>query len=156
MKLHCLVSRWLILKGALCKDDDTGDLDLALIERDIRRANKRREILDWANDHIQAREAFLVFLAGTLSPPDYSLLTLRNLLVRKLQSEEATERILGLLSSSQHHQLWDDLLAAERRACPVSSLSGKSGVLETIYEFLGIVRGREARIIRQLTEILPT
>ena len=156
MKLHCLVSRWLILKGALCKDDGSGDLDLGLIEKDIRSAYKRRKFLEWSNRLNQAREAFLVFLAGTLSPPDYSHSSLRNLLVQKLQSEEATDRILGSLPSSQHHQLWGDLLAAgEQRACPVSSLSGKSGVLETIYDFLGIVRGREARIVRQLTEVLP-
>ena len=34
-------------------------------------------------------------------------------------------------------------------------LSGKSGVLELIGDYVGFVRGREARIIRQLTELLP-
>ena len=42
-----------------------------------------------------------------------------------------------------------------RYSSPVKALGGKSGVLELIGEFTGIVLGREAHIIRQLTELLP-
>ena len=35
IKRYSLLGKWLILKGALCKDDDSGDLDLELIERDL-------------------------------------------------------------------------------------------------------------------------
>ena len=41
------------------------------------------------------------------------------------------------------------------RSCPVNRLVGAPGVLEMIADYVGVVRGREARIIRQLTEILP-
>jgi hypothetical protein len=34
-------------------------------------------------------------------------------------------------------------------------MAGKSGIFETIGDYVGIVCGREARIIRQLTEMLP-
>jgi hypothetical protein len=34
-------------------------------------------------------------------------------------------------------------------------LGGKIGVLELIGDYIGFVRGREASIIRQLTELLP-
>ena len=42
-----------------------------------------------------------------------------------------------------------------RYSSPVKVLGGKSGVMELIGDFTGIVRGREARIIRQLTDQLP-
>ena len=37
----------------------------------------------------------------------------------------------------------------------VPAISGKRGILELIGDYAGIMRGREARIIRQLTELLP-
>ena len=46
-------------------------------------------------------------------------------------------------------------LADSRYSSPVKVLGGKSGVLELIGDFTSIVRGREARIVRQLTELLP-
>jgi hypothetical protein len=158
IKRYSLLGKWLILKGAFCKDDDSGDLDLERMKRDLfffRFIVNRHQFLEWAKRQNQAREAFLAFLMGALPPPDYSHLSLRHLLVQKLESEEATDKILGSLPSSQYHQLWDDLLVAEKRARPLSTLSGKSGVLETICDFLGVARGREARILRQLTEVSP-
>ena len=152
-------SRWLVLKGALCKDDDSGDLDLGLMRKYLGGnslcVQERQLLLEWAGQQHQVREAFLVFLMGTLSPPEYSPVTLRELLLEKLESEEATDRKLDSLPSNQHQNLWDDLLVAKQRARPLGALSGKSGILELVCDYVGIVRGREARIIRQLTEILP-
>ena len=45
--------------------------------------------------------------------------------------------------------------STRRSSSPVSLLNGKSGVLELIGNYTGIVRGRKARITRQLTELLP-
>ena len=154
------VSRWLILRGALCKNDGSGSLDLDLVEKDLNSERgcilERRLLLEWANEHQRIREAFLVFLMSTLSrPAAYSPSSLRELLVRRLRSERGAKRILDTFPSDQHHQLWDDLIADKYLSCPSSSLCGSSGVLETIGDFVGVVRGREARIIRQLTEILP-
>ena len=151
-------SRWLILMGALCKDDGSSDLDLRVMRKDLDRDEdcvaECRPLLEWAIGHHQTRQAFLVFMMGTISP-HYSPLSLHTLLVQKLESEEATDRILDSLPADQHQQLWDNLLVIKHRACPLGTLSGSSGVLEMIGNYIGVVRGREARIIRQLAEILP-
>lgn len=153
------VSRWLILNGALCKDDDSGDLDLGLVRKDLNQfrgcVEERPMFLEWANGQLQNREAFFVFLMGALPPPEYSPSVLRNTLLARLLSERATSQILESLSSDQHQHLWTNLIYGKERACPVDRLVGSFGVLEMIGDYFGVVRGREARIIRQLTEILP-
>ena len=42
-----------------------------------------------------------------------------------------------------------------RAVSPLRLMAGKSGIFETIGDYVGIVCGREARIILQLTEMLP-
>ena len=42
-----------------------------------------------------------------------------------------------------------------RGASPLKLLGRKPEILELIGDYAGIVRGREARIIRKLTELLP-
>ena len=37
----------------------------------------------------------------------------------------------------------------------VEVFAGKSGIFEVIGDYVGILRGREARIVRQLAELLP-
>ena len=126
------VGRWLILNGALCKDDNNdGELDIEIMREDLnaigprptvvsshvweshRRyvVEERRLLLEWATDLHRAHTSFLLFMSGALPDCRYS--------------------------------------------SPVKALGGKSGVMELIGDFTGIVRGREARIIRQLTEQLP-
>ena len=127
------VSRWLILRGAMCKDFQSGELDIDVIKMDLRgdmyfyhqadlrkRIEERKLLLDWANDLHQARTSFLLFLSGTLSPPNHA---------------GSTRRSLSPLD--------------------LRNLSGQAGILQSIGDYVGIVRGREARIIRQLTELLP-
>jgi hypothetical protein len=122
---RCFFSRWLILNGALCKDDDSGELDIEIMKQDLgprvghfSRDKQRRLLLEWANDLHQARSSFLLFLSGALSAPQHAYRT--------------------------------------RRSSPLKILSGKAGVMELISDYTGgIVRGREAKIIRQLTEMLP-
>ena len=110
------ISRWLILNGALCKDDDSGNLDVEIMKRDLDlarnvfRFQERKLLLEWADDLHRARTSFLLFL--------YACLT-------------------------------------RRSSSPVRILSGESGVLEIICDYTGIVCGREAKIIHQLTELLP-
>ena len=38
---------------------------------------------------------------------------------------------------------------------PIACLGGESGITELVADYLGVIRGREARIIRQLVELLP-
>ena len=154
------LSRWLILNGALCKDDGSSDLDLGLVKKDLNDGEEcieeRQMLLEWANEHQQDREAFFVFLMGTHSYRyrEHSPSALRKLLLTRLLSERATDQILESLPSNQHKQLWGNIVGEMHRLCPANRLVGASGVLEMIADYVGIVRGREARIIRQLTEIL--
>ena len=119
------LNRWLILKGALCKDDNSGDLDVETMKRDLNEeeghrtyCEERKLLLEWANDLHRPRTSFFLFLSGALSTPQHAYRT-------------------------------------RRSSSPVRILSGKSGTLELIGDYVGFVRGREARIIRQLTELLP-
>ena len=116
-------SRWLILNGALCKDDDSGDLDVEVMKEDlgpmhnVARAQEREALLEWATDLHRARFSFLLFMSGARSAPQHAYRT--------------------------------------RRSSPLKILSGNSGVMELIGDYTGIVRGREAKIIHQLTDMLP-
>ena len=114
-------SRWLILNGALCNDDDSGELNVELVKEDLGfylYAEERKLLLEWANDLHRPRTSFLLFLSGALSAPQHAYST--------------------------------------RRSSPLKVLSGMSGVMELIGDYVGFVRGREARIVRQLTEMLPS
>ena len=122
------VSRWLILRGAMCKDFQSGELDIDVMKEDLagcmhagHSTTKRlveELLLEWANNLHEARTSFLLFLSGTLSPPNHA---------------DATRQT----------------------SSPLGLLSGKAGVLQSIGDYFGFVCGREARIIRQLTELLP-
>ena len=90
---------------------------------------------------------------GTLSAPTYSVTKLRNELLARNRSEKVVDRILANIPSDECRLLWDDLFP--RHVCPLAVFAGKSGILELIGDYVGIMRGREARIIRQLTELLP-
>ena len=122
------LSRWLILNGALCKDDDSGDLDVEVMKEDlgpmhnvarahIVRRQEREALLEWATDLHRARFSFLLFMSGARSAPQHAYRT--------------------------------------RRSSPLKILSGNSGFMELIGDYIGIVRGREATIVHQLTEMLP-
>ena len=120
------LSRWLILNGALCKDDNSGKLDVEIMKLDLGGpwlVEKRKALLEWANDLHRARTSFLLFLSGALS-------------ASKLTRKHTYKTSRAVSSSLQ-------LLGAE------------PGIRELIGDHVGFVRGREARIIRQLTEMLP-
>ena len=153
------VCRWLILRGALCKDGDTGDLDIDLMKSSLSQfdgsAEERSELLKWAREHHLSRSSFDVFLMGTLSKPQYSAAKLRESLMSRIRSEKVVDRLLRNTPPDQYHLLWNDWNLFPRRVCPLAVFCGKSGILELIGDYVGIMRGREARIVRQLTELLP-
>ena len=111
--------KWLVLKGALCQDDDSGNLAIEKVQfhfvRSVISKKNGKYILEWARKLQQTRVAFQAFLNGTLARREYS-----------------------------------------RGVGPLKAFSGKSGILELIGDYVGVMRGREARIIRQLTEVLPS
>ena len=154
------LSQWLTLKGALCKDDDSGDLDIARMRKDLGQVGQtpvfrqeRKMLLKWAKEHHQSRSLFGVFLMGTLSPPAYSVTILREELLARFRSEGAVDLVLHLATPDHYQLLWDGLFP--RPVCPLAPFAGESGILELIGDCVGIMRGREARIVRQLTELLP-
>ena len=148
------VSRWLILKGALCKDDDTGALGVGLMRNSLNRfdgsTEEQRELLEWAEEHHQTRSSFIMFSMGTLSKPQYSATKLRDALMAKIGTSAGVDEILANTPPDQYRLLWDNMFPQ----C-VPAIAGKSGILNLIGDYIGIMRGREARIIRQLTELLP-
>ena len=135
--------RWFILNGALCKDDNLGDLDVEKMKADLdsiwghmprrRVRTERAALLTWANDLHRARYSFLLFLSGSLTAP----------------------------------RLAQPAGSPPRTVSPLQCFGGVPEVLEQIGRYAGhrqyhgwsydagLVRGREARIIRQLTELLP-
>mmetsp|Transcript_25558 Transcript_25558/g.73903 ORF Transcript_25558/g.73903 Transcript_25558/m.73903 type:complete len:190 (+) Transcript_25558:316-885(+) len=66
------VLKWLILAGALCKEDDSGDLDMVLV-RDQLSTNSygarylRRTGLEWTAEFLQNRNILITFLKGTMT-----------------------------------------------------------------------------------------
>jgi len=110
------ITRWLILNGALCKDNESGELDVEIMQQDLGTTSwpvqERGALLEWANNLHRARTSFLLFLSGAC--------------------------------------------ITRRSSAPARLLSGKSDVLKLIFDCTGgIVRGREAKIICQLTQMLP-
>ena len=120
------LNRWLILNGALCKDNESGKLDVEIAWRDLgvrygrksRSFKERKALLEWATDLHRPRTSFLLFLSGSHSRPK---------------------------SACNTHQ----------NVSPLQLLDGKPGIMELIGDYVGFVRGREARIVRQLTKLMP-
>ena len=119
------LTRWLILNGALCKDDDSGELDVDTMKHDLGMGDfswnymhkEKKALLEWATDLHLPRTSFFLFLSGALSRPKHVYST--------------------------------------RQAAPLQILGGNPGIRELIGDYVGFIRGREARIVRQLTEMLP-
>ena len=153
------MSRWLILNGALCKDDDSGELEVEIMMRDLGRyrasAKEQPYLLKWAREHHQSRSSVNVFLMGTLSVPTYSSeAKLRESLFARIHSTEAVDRLLRHTPPDEYPLLWGEIFP-QRVGCPLEVFAGKSGILELIGDYVGLLRGHEARIVRQLAELLP-
>ena len=119
------LTRLFILNGALCKDDQSGEIDCQKTKQHLTYsangpfvsgggmfAEGRQRLLQWSNGLQQERSSFLIFLMGTL--------------------------------------------AHSNSASSVGLLSAKPGICELIGNFVGVIHGREASIVRQLTELLPS
>ena len=91
---------------------------------------------------------------GTLSAPTYSEANLREALLARIRSTEAVHRLLRHTPPDEYLLLWGEIFP-QRAGCPLEVFAGKSGILELIGDYVGILRGREARIVRQLAELLP-
>jgi len=151
-------AHWLILKGALCVDDDSGDLDVELMTNSIKSQRALMRLgdedswlvtmspLEWANGLHQARASFLLFLSGVRSAQQH---------VQNTHRAVSAMNVLG--GKPGIRKLIFDFTGV---VCgrEVGLLRGKSKVLKLIGDYVGFVRGlhgREARIIHQLTTVLP-
>ena len=146
--------RWFILKGAL--SDDTGMIDSTIMRRDlpheVRRSHfvrdeRRPDLLYWAQEAVQDHDSFMVFLSGTLSASAYSRGALCEKLSTRLQSDDAAEMIMSNTPEEQYELLWRKTTESKT---PLSCLAGKIGLLVHIADYLGVVRGRDLRIMRSL------
>lgn len=116
------LAHWLILRGAVCSNVATGEIDREVLRRDLdshRYWDERSRLLEWARSYVQTHHNFMVFLGGTLSD--------NNCEERKSDANEQQED-----SSS-----------------PLQSLRGKPGVFELIADYVGFGRSkRDLRLMR--------
>ena len=116
---------WLILKGAVCSNVASGEIDREVLRRDLKPIypregwDERPRLLEWARSYVQTHHNFMVFLGGTLSDND------------------SGERILGENDQQEDNR------------SPLQSLRGTPGVLELIADYVGFGRSkRDLRLMR--------
>ena len=161
-------SRWFILKGVLSPDDKPGVVCPILMRRDIhpRRHDdeiehhddeeasddviydERPRLLEWAKQSVQTHSSFMTFIMGTLPAPAFTQDALQSLLAERLQSQDAAETLMKIAPENQYECLWSKIIRA--RTTPVLRLGGKIGILVLIADYVGVVRGRDLRILRSL------
>ena len=152
--------RWLILKGVLSLDDKPGVVCPRLMRRDIapRRVaaivyDARPQLLEWAQQSVQTHSGFVTFLLGTLPAPAFTRAALHSLLAERLQSKDAAEIFICNTPEDQCRLAWEKI--AKTRFCsPAIALGEKTGILELIADYVGVVRGRDLRILRSLVDPL--
>ena len=160
-------SRWLILKGALCRNDDSFLVDQDVLRRDLRPkitrsadddavtlSDERTQLLEWAEEAVSTHDAFRVFLLGTLTPPAFTTSLLHQRLSARLDSDDAADMIIGNMPHSQRCLLWNKVIVSRFQSL-LQCFSGKLGILETIADYVGVKKGRDLRILRQVAHLLP-
>ena len=141
------ICRWLILNEALCPDDD-GVVCADHIGEALGEYTEATIFLrNWARDAIAEHDNFLVFLMGTLPHVQFTTEELRKLLNQKLRSPNSTTTIMESLSEHVQLSLWN---GEQRPPSIVQCLSGHPGIRKHIADMIGVVRGRDLRILRGL------
>ena len=118
--------QWLILNGALCQDNDN-EFGLLDVGKLERSLGRARRIQSSREKFANAR---------------------RDLLQWAVELHQTRTSFLTFLCGTLSRQ--------GRVDPPLVSLGGSSGIMEPVADYLGVIRGREARIIRQLVELLPS
>ena len=155
--------RWFILKGVLSLDDKPGIVDpermrqvwgLQIRTRDsVYRIDVRPQLLEWAQQSVQTHSGFMTFFMGTLPAPAFTQAALQSLLADCLQSQDAAEMVMSNFPAHQYECLWGKMIT-KRTTTPVRYLGEKIGILELIADYVGVVRGRDLRILRSLVDPL--
>jgi len=146
--------RWLILNEALCPNDD-GIVEIGLIREALRSdggRNERMHIREWAEGAVRTYDGFMVLLMGThrrVVPP-FRKDDLEKLLKEKLLSPDSVSAMMKHLPEDQQLLIWNNEQKNKHRICVLQYLSGHPGIRQSIADMVGVVRGRELRIMRQL------
>ena len=145
--------RWLILNEALCPNDD-GVVEMSLVREAFMREGRAEgpRVLEWAEGAVRTYDGFMTFLRGTRrrEVPPFSRDGLAAMLNTKFRSIDSVNLILENLTQDQQLLLWNKELKRDDNGCILQSLSGHPGIRLNIADILGVVRGRELRIKRQL------
>lgn len=119
--------RWLVLRGALCVDDISEEVDEDCVIgafQNLRNRGKSKTIVsvcnrlvEWAEDVTRAHSSLVAFLLGALPPAPNT----------------------------------------DRSCCLLQVLSGVPGVRKDIGDFVGLEvrKGKHLRILRQVVNVLP-
>ena len=140
------ICRWLILNEALCPNDD-GVVCADYIEEACGGYTEATILRNWARDAIAEHDNFLVFLMGTHVPEPFSTEELVKLLNQKLRSADSVSAIVKSLSEHEQLYVWKK---EQRQPSIVQCLSGHPGIRKHIADMIGVVRGRDLRILRGL------
>ena len=160
---HFEIGKWLILKGALCVSKGSSNLaefdanamvmDMAprhvhLLSEDIPdvQTDTRRMYLSWAEGALSDHKHFFTFLCGaTLKAPLYSAASLRDHLIKELRNAPAANILVEDMPEEKQRRVWNELFTS-----PLRGMKGNIGVLQLIADFVGILRGRDLKIVRTL------
>ena len=118
--------RWLILNGAFCRNEDNHHECL-----DIKIMKK---CLGWTSFCHSSRRQYAY--------------ARQDLLEWATELNETRTSFLTFLKGTVSRQ-------EGKVTSPIACLGRESGIMELMADYLGAIRGREARIIRQLIELLP-
>ena len=160
--------RWFVLKGVLSLGDKPGFVCPKLMRQDFRPRpstdydprtprtyyDPRPELLEWAKQSVQTQSGFMTFLLGTLPAPAFTRAALQSLLAERLRSQDAAEIFIRNTPEDQCRLAWQKLFQKARFGSPVICFGGTNGILELISDYVGVVRGRDLRILRSLIDPL--
>ena len=147
------ICRWLILNEALCPNNDGGVCADYIEEACGGYTEATAFLRTWARDAIAEHDNFLVFLMGTHVPEPFSAEELVKLLNQKLRSADSVSAIVKSLPEHQQLYVWKK---EQRQPSIVQCLSGHPGIRKHIADMIGVVRGRDLRILRGLDTTLTS
>ena len=153
---HISICHFLILNGALSDPDPEADDDHVgrdIVERDVRPAYKRPALLAWAQAAVAANLSFRsTVVMGTFYPESGSTTDLlRRTLIATGNAANNADIITRYIPDEGQQAL---ILQELRPVSALSKLRCQAGALELIADFLGVLHGRELRVVRELADVL--
>ena len=152
---HIPICHWLILNGALSDpypEADDDHVDQAIVERDVRPADKRPALEAWAQEAVDANLSFRnTIVMGTVHPEASTTDLLRRTLLAGGSSAAQADIIIECMPNETDQA---QLLQKLRPVPALALLRCQAGALELIADFLGVLHERELRNARELADVL--